>query len=213
MMLTAEQLQQAMRCPVQRALHWQPALNSAMRRFGISTPRRVGHFIAQLGHESLSLSLTEENLSYGTLARLLAVFGSRLPAAAAGQYLRQPEKLGNQVYAGRNGNGNVASGDGYRYRGRGPIQVTGRDNYRRVGQLIGHPLEDQPDLLLDPAVGALAAAAYWQDNGLNALADAGDVLAVSRKINLGSATSKRTPEGLQDRIDRTRRALAILGAG
>ncbi|MFK3649282.1 glycoside hydrolase family 19 protein [Lysobacter enzymogenes] len=210
-MITTEQLQQAMRCPPVRAQRWQPALAAAMRRFGIGTPRRVAHFVGQLGHESLSLSRTEENLSYSSQPRLLEVFGHRLPPGAAGQYLRQPEKLGNLVYAGRNGNGNVASGDGYRFRGRGPIQVTGRDNYRRAGQLIGQPLEEQPALLLDVDVGAMAAAAYWQDNGLNALADAGDILAVSRKINLGSATSKRTPEGLQDRIDRTRRALSILG--
>ena len=210
-MLTADQLQQAMRCPSVRAQRWHPALSAAMRKFGVSTPRRVAHFVAQLGHESLSLSRTEENLSYSSLPRLLEVFGHRLPPGTASQYLRQPEKLGNQVYAGRNGNGSVASGDGYRFRGRGPIQVTGRDNYRRAGILIGHPLEEQPALLIDVDVGAMAAAAYWQDNGLNALADVGDVLAVSRKINLGSAASKRTPEGLQDRIDRTRRALAILG--
>lgn len=211
-MITASQLAQAMQCPQARAQRWHPALVTAMQRFGINTPRRAAHFVAQLGHESLSLQRTEENLNYTTLAQLLKVFGHRLPAGGEAAFLRQPAKLGNQVYAGRNGNGNTASGDGYLYRGRGPIQVTGRDNYRRIGQLIGHTLEAQPDLLIDVEVGALAAGAYWQDNGLNALADTGEVLAVSRKINLGSAASKRTPEGLQDRIDRTRRALAILGA-
>ncbi|KRA15352.1 glycoside hydrolase family 19 protein [Lysobacter sp. Root604] len=210
-MLTDAQLQQAMRCPAARAARWNPALTTALNRFGITTPRRVAHFIAQVGHESLSLSRTEEGLSY-SLPRLLEVFGKRIPAASAQQYVRQPEKLANLVYASRNGNGNVASGDGYRYRGRGPMQTTGRGNYRRAGELIGLPLEEQPTLLLEVEVGALAAAAYWFDNGLNSLADTGDVLTVSRKINLGSATSKHTPEGLQDRIDRTHRALALLGA-
>ena len=105
----------------------------------------------------------------------------------------------------------VAYGLG-RDESQGPMQHTGRGNYRRVGELIGAPLEEQPTLLLEVEVGALAAAAYWHDNGLNSLADTGDVLTVSRKINLGSATSKHTPEGLQDRIDRTNRALALLGA-
>ena len=210
-MFTDGQLEQALRCPAARAARWNPALTAALRRFGITTPRRVAHFIAQVGHESLSLSRTEEGLSY-SLPRLLEVFGKRIPAGAAQQYVRQPEKLANLVYAGRNGNGNVASGDGYRYRGRGPMQHTGRGNYRRVGELIDAPLEEQPTLLLEVEVGALAAAAYWHDNGLNSLADTGDVLTVSRKINLGSATSKHTPEGLQDRIDRTNRALALLGA-
>lgn len=210
-MITDVQLAQAMRCPPARAKRWHPAIDAAMRRFGITTPRRVAHFIAQVGHESLSLARTEESLSY-SLPRLLEVFGKRIPANSASLFVCQPEKLGNYVYADRNGNGNVASGDGFRYRGRGPMQHTGRGNYRRVGELIGQPLEEQPALLLEIEVGAMAAAAYWHDNGLNGMADAGDVLMVSRKINLGSATSKRTPEGLQDRIDRTNRALAILGA-
>ncbi|RPE74621.1 glycoside hydrolase family 19 protein [Vulcaniibacterium tengchongense] len=211
-MVTDDQLAQIMRCPLVRAQRWRPALTAAMARFGITTARRAAHFLAQVGHESLSLSRTEEDLSY-SLPRLLEVFGHRIPAKSAGEFVRQPEKLGNYVYARRNGNGDIASGDGYRYRGRGPMMHTGRGNYRRVGQLIGAPLEQQPTLLLDVETGAQAAAAYWRDSGLNAMADAGDVLMVSRRINLGSATSKRTPEGLQDRIARTRRALAILGAG
>lgn len=210
-MLTSEQLTQIMRCPAARAEHWRPALVNAMQRFGITTPRRAAHFLAQLGHESLSLSRTEESLSY-SLPRLMEVFGHRIPTNCVSLFVRQPEKLGNYVYADRNGNGNVASGDGYRYRGRGPMQHTGRGNYRRVGELIGAPLEHQPTLLLDVEIGAMAAAAYWHDNRLSGLADTGDVLMVSRKINLGSATSKRMPVGLPDRVARTQRAVAVLGA-
>lgn len=211
MMITAEQLSQIMQCPLPRAQRWAPALNAGMARFGINSRRRAAHFLAQLGHESLSLSRVEEGMSYSRM-RLLEVFGKRLAPSEVGALVHQPVKLGNRVYANRNGNRNEASGDGYRYRGRGPIQVTGRGNYAKVGQLIGEPLEEQPQLLLDVDVGAAAAAAYWKDAGLNVLADGGDVLAVSRRINLGSANARATPEGMADRISRTNRALQVLGA-
>ncbi|MDG9770145.1 glycoside hydrolase family 19 protein, partial [Stenotrophomonas maltophilia] len=108
--------------------------------------------------------------------------------------------------------GNEASGDGYLFRGRGPMQHTGRGNYRSMGQLIGQPLEEQPGLLIEPEIGAMAAAAFWQVNGLNAYADQRDVLAVSRIINLGNARSRATPNGMADRTARTNRALAALAA-
>jgi len=211
MMVTAEQLSLIMQCPLPRAQRWAPALSAAMTRFGITTKRRAAHFLAQVGHESLSLSKQEENLSYSS-KRLLEVFGKRIAPSEVATFVHAPEKLGNRVYATRNGNGNEASGDGYRYRGRCPIQVTGRGNYAHLGQLIGEPLEQQPQLLLDVDIGAAAAAAYWKDAGLNVLADSGDVLAVSRRINLGSASSRATPEGMTDRINRTTRALRVLGA-
>jgi putative chitinase len=211
MMVTAEQLSLIMQCPLPRAQRWAPALSTAMVRFGITTKRRAAHFLAQVGHESLSLSKQEENLSYSS-KRLLEVFGKRIAPSEVAAFVHQPEKLGNRVYASRNGNGNEASGDGYRYRGRCPIQLTGRGNYAHLGQLIGEPLEQQPQLLLDVDIGAAAAAAYWKDAGLNVLADGGDVLAVSRRINLGSASSRATPEGMADRISRTNRALRVLGA-
>ncbi|MHC9012578.1 glycoside hydrolase family 19 protein [Stenotrophomonas rhizophila] len=210
-MITASQLAQAMQCPFTRAQRWADPLNAAMRRFGISTPLRAAHFLAQLGHESLSLARTEESLSYSR-DRLLEVFGKYVPLAEAASFVHQPAKLGNRVYAGRNGNGSEASGDGYLFRGRGPMQHTGRANYRRMGQLIGQPLEEQPTLLIEPEVGAMAAAAFWQDNRLNAYADQRDVLAVSRIINLGNARSRATPNGMADRTARTNRALAALGA-
>lgn len=209
-MLTAPLLAQIMQCPVARAQRWASPLNAAMKRFGINTPVRVAYFLAQLGHESLSLSRTEESLSYSR-DRLLEVFGRHVTHAEAASFVHQPAKLGNRVYAKRNGNGNEASGDGYLFRGRGPLQHTGRGNYRRMGQLLGQPLEEQPALLIEPEVGAMAAAAFWHDNGLNAYADRRDVLAVSRVINLGNARSRATPNGMADRITRTTRALAALG--
>lgn len=210
-MLTAALLAQIMQCPLPRAQRWAAPLNAAMKRFGINTPVRAAYFLAQLGHESLSLSRTEESLSYSR-ERLLEVFGKYVTPAEAAAFVRQPVKLGNHVYANRNGNGNEASGDGYLFRGRGPMQHTGRGNYRHIGGLIGQPLEEQPTLLIEPENGAMAAAAFWHDNRLNAYADQRDVLAVSRIINLGNVRSRATPNGMADRTARTNRALAALGA-
>lgn len=210
-MLTAALLAQIMQCPLPRAQRWAAPLNAAMKRFGINTPVRAAYFLAQLGHESLSLSRTEESLSYSR-DRLLEVFGKYVTPAEAASFVHQPAKLGNRVYARRNGNGSEASGDGYLFRGRGPMMHTGRGNYRSMGQLIGQLLEDQPSLLIEPEIGAMAAAAFWHVNGLNTYADQRDVLAVSRAINLGNARSRATPNGMADRTARTNRALAALGA-
>lgn len=209
-MITAAQLAQAMQCPLSRAQRWVEPLNAAMKRFGISTPLRAAHFLAQLGHESLSLSRVEESLSYSR-DRLLEVFGKYITPAEAAAFVHQPVKLGNRVYANRNGNRSESSGDGYRFRGRGPMMHTGAGNYRKIGQLIGQPLEEQPALLLEPEIGAMGAAAFWADNGLNAYADQRDVLAVSRVVNLGNARSRATPNGFADRTARLQRCMAALG--
>jgi putative chitinase len=221
-MVTAPLLAQIMQCPLVRAERWNPALTEAMREFGINSKRRAAHFYAQIGHESLSLSRVEEDLHYRTVDQVLKLFkkfdlnGNRKieaeERAFAMGYLRNPEKLANFVYAGRGGNGPVASGDGYLYRGRGPIQTSLKDNYAATGKTLGLPLVQKPDLLLDVVVGARAAAAYWRTNNLNALADDNNTLGLSKKLNLGSATSKATPAGLPDRIARTNRALSLLGA-
>ncbi len=200
-----------MQCSPQRAQRWHAPLLAAANRFGITTKRRAAHWLGQVGHESLSLSRMEEGLTYTTSARLLEVFGARITPAQAPKFLRNPIGLANFVYADRLGNGNEASGDGHLYRGRGPMQHTFRGNYRRIGVLIGLPVEEQPDLLLQIEPSAMGAAAYWHDNGLNVLADAGDVLGLGRKINLGNVRNKRLPEGHSDRVTRTQRALQILG--
>ncbi|QSQ38933.1 glycoside hydrolase family 19 protein [Xanthomonas translucens] len=210
-MFTAPQLATIMQCPIQRAERWHAPLLAAANRFGITTRRRAAHFLAQVGHESLSLSRMEEGLTYTTASRLLEVFGERITPAQAPQFLRNPAGLANYMYANRLGNGDVSSGDGYRYRGRGPMQHTFLGNYRRIGAVIGLPLKDEPDRLLEVEAGALSAAAFWHDNGLSVLADANDVLGVGRKINLGNTKTKRLPEGNADRVTRTNRALQTLG--
>ena len=181
-----------------------------MTRCGITTRRRAVHFLAQIGHESAGLSRTEENLNYSA-QRLREIWPSRFTAEQAASYARQPERIANRVYAKRMGNGQESSGDGWRYRGRSPIQLTGKDNYARMAELTGLPLVDMPALAIEVEEGALVAAAWWQANGLNVLADSGDILAVSRRVNLGTTKTNAKPHGLQDRIDRTRRAAAALG--
>lgn len=209
--LDADLLVAAMGCTPAIAAAWAHPLSMAMQRYGITTRRRAAHFLAQIGHESAGLTRIEERLDYSA-ARLLEVWPSRFDAASARAYARQPERIANRVYALRMGNGDEASGDGWRYRGRSPIQLTGRGNYRQIGEQTGLPLLEHPDLALQVEPGAVISAAWWRANGLNALADTGDVLSVSRRINLGTANTSRIPAGLQDRIARTRRAAAALEA-
>ncbi|WP_447936953.1 glycoside hydrolase family 19 protein [Thermomonas fusca] len=209
-MFSAEQLAAAVGCPLQVAARWAAPLQRAMTRCGITTRRRAAHFLAQIGHESAGLTRTEENLNYNA-RRLREVWPSRFSADAAADYARHPERIANRVYANRMGNGSEASGDGWRFRGRSPIQLTGRDNYRHLAQLTGLPLVAMPSLAAEVDEGALIAATWWQANGLNTLADSGDILAVSRRVNLGTINTTRTPNGLQDRIARTRRAADVLG--
>lgn len=208
--LTDAQLAAAVQCPIARASRWRPHLQRSMTRFGIVTKLRAACFLGQLGHESIGLARIEENLNYSA-ARLLEVFDTYFTRESAQAYARQPERIANHVYAERMGNGDEASGDGWRYRGRSPIHLTGRKNYAWIGELISLPLLEQPSLALELSVSADIAAAYWRGSGLNTLADDNDILGLSRKVNLGTVNTTRTPNGLADRIERTKRAKAALG--
>lgn len=151
---------------------WAETLNQVMPQFDITTPSRVAAFIAQTAIESAGFSVLEENLFYTSAQRLGKVWPSRFPGGAnAAAYLRNPEALGNFVYANRMGNGDVASGDGFRFRGRGLLQITGRTNYGQVAKQINLPLLDQPEKLEEPGNAARSAAYFWQAHHLNALAD------------------------------------------
>lgn len=192
-------------CTLMTAETWHQPFEAAMAERDITTPPRIACFLAQVGHESGNLSHVEENLNYGA-QRLMAVWPKRFPTfEAAHYYEHSPERLGNLVYAGRMGNGPFESGDGFRYRGRGPVQLTGRENYERAGIALNLPLVEQPDLLLQPVNGARAAAWFWEDRGLNVLADALDVEGITRHINGGTL-------GLAERQERTGRALRLLEA-
>ena len=207
--LTVQQLAAATGCTASGAAVWLPYMLASMARHGIVTPRRAAHFLAQIGHESGGLARVVENLNY-TATRLLQVFPRYFSADTAKHYAGMPQRIGNRVYANRMGNGPESSGDGYRYRGRSPIQLTGRNNYASMQALLRLPLLDDPDLAARLDYGSEIACAWWDSNGLNTLADSGDVLAVSRRVNLGTTRTSRTPNGYSDRVARTRRALAAL---
>ena len=153
---------------------------------------RLQYFLAQLAHESAGLTHREENLNYSA-ARLMEIWPSRFPTLdVAKEYERDPEKLANFVYGGRMGN--VNTGDGYRYRGRGYIQLTGRDAYREVGRIAGPDLENNPELAAKPEHAIKIACAFWTWKKINPACDASDFEAVTRKINGGL-------NGFDDRVE------------
>lgn len=159
-------------------------LNEAMGRHGIDTPLRIAHFLAQVLHESAHLKAVSENLNYSADG-LLKVFRKYFKTRAhAERYARQPEKIANRVYAGRMGNGDEASGDGYRYRGRGLIQLTGKSNYRAFSKWVGYDCLADPDRVAG-SYAALSGVFYWDANGLNSLADTDDLVAMTKRINGG----------------------------
>jgi putative chitinase len=180
---------------------WTAALNAALDRFEINTPARIAAFLAQTAHESGEFRRLVENLNYSA-AGLCKTWPNRFANLdAAKPYDRNPELIANYVYAKRLGNGDTASGDGWRFRGRGLIQLTGRGNYRSCGLAVTLPLETEPQRLETPEAAALAAAQFWQSRGLNHLADDQsddnddeDFVAITKIINGGTAglSSRRT---------------------
>ena len=177
-----------------------------LARFGLAkSDNRLHFFLAQIGHESGGLTIVEENMSYRA-ERIAEVWPKRFASAAdAKPFERNPEKLANNVYANRMGNGPPESGDGFRFRGRGYIQVTGRDGYRNVGGIAKLPLEVNPEMAAAPEHALLVACAFWQWKDLNPHCDAADFEKVTRLINGGLV-------GLADRrawLDKVRRSYAV----
>jgi predicted chitinase len=154
-----------------------------MPQHGIDTPNRVHHFLAQIFHESGNLRNTRENMNYSA-ARLLQIFPRHFTQAQAREYQGDPERIANRAYAGRNGNGPETSGDGWRYRGRGLIQLTGRRNYYHFAQWVQEDVIAHPERVAGP-LAVDAAVWYWVANGLNELADQDDIRIVTRVINGG----------------------------
>lgn len=153
---------------------------------GIDTPLKIAHFLSQTAHESGGFRIMSEGLRYSTAARLVAVFPKYFPnEAAAAPYVNNPEGLANFVYAGRMGNGPVASGDGYRFHGRGLIQITGRNNYTGVGKVMAVDLPEQPELAEAPGDCLAVAAATWKFIGCAALPETATVEQYTRKVNGG----------------------------
>ena len=158
------------------------ALNLHLPKFGITTPKRIWAFLAQASHESAGFSRLTENLNYSAQG-LMATFPSRFDRSTANLYARQPERIANRAYGGKNGNGPEATGDGWHYRGRGIFQLTGRANYREYGKAVGRDWETNPDEVAEPDGAVLSACAYWNANSLTGLADVGNFRELTRRIN------------------------------
>jgi putative chitinase len=163
---------------------WVTPLNAAMLEFGITTEQRIEMFLAQIMHESAGLSAMVENLNYKA-ETLLRVFSKYFDVATATQYARNPEAIANKVYANRLGNGNTASGEGWKYRGRGPIQLTGKANYLAAEKALGIGCVAYPDLLIQPVNAARSAAWFWKSHGINEVADKGNFNGTTKVINGG----------------------------
>lgn len=190
MLITVEQLLQVVPKARDMAATLVPELTISMPAYGIDSPPRIAAFIAQLSVESAQFTRLVENLNYSA-QRLAAVWPNRFsdgkgqPNALALQLGGNPEAIANSVYADRLGNGPTNSGDGWRYRGRGLLQVTGRDNYRKVGVALPLDLEATPEWLEQPRYACQSAACFWADHGLNDLADRGDFKTITLRINGG----------------------------
>lgn len=184
--------------------HYCPAINRCLHKYKINTPLRIAHFIAQIAHESGCLRYVSENLNYSKEA-LIQVFGKYFPNDnLASQYARNPEKIANRVYANRMSNGNEASGDGWRYRGRGFIQLTGKSNYHAYKKDSGVDVVSTPDeVAQNPTVVVDAAGWYWNKNNLNRYADQDDIRNITRRINGGM-------NGLDDRQQYLNQAKQVL---
>jgi putative chitinase len=198
MAVTAEQLAKLHIGP-----QWVDALNETFNRFGINSKNQQAAFIGQCGHECGNFKVLEENLNYRA-ATLMKLWPKRFPTLeVANQYEKNPKKIANMVYSSRMGNRDESSGDGYRFRGRGCIQLTGHANYFHAGKALGYDFVMEPDLVATPKFAALTAGWFWETHGCNELADRGDWTALTKKINGGTI-------GLADRIKHTNLALQVL---
>jgi putative chitinase len=199
-MVTAEQL---------RRLHidpqWVDPLNATFARFEINDPARQAAFIGQCAHESGNFRLLQENLNYRA-ATLMKLWPKRFPTQEiANQYAGNPQKIANMVYANRMGNRDEASGDGFRFCGRGLLQTTGFANYHHASQALGVDFVMQPELVATPQYAAMTAGFFWATHKLNGMADTRNYTGMTRVINGGTI-------GLDDRVAHINTALNVLTA-
>lgn len=201
MQITALMLIGAGLNPTQAKIFAEP-FSRACARFEINTIGRCAAFFAQCAHESMGFTRLEEGMYYRDPHRLAEIFRTAFKnlASNAVPYTRNPQALANKVYGGILGNGDEASGDGWRYRGRGLIQVTFRHNYRKAAQLTGEPYEDVPEMLTQPLHACLSSAAWWFDNGCNLLADAGLIDQITAKVNKRSLGANERREHYREAL-------------
>ena len=206
MELTKEQLKQLL--PKNSYLdHWHECLTKLLPDYEINTSNRIAAFIAQCSHESGNFTALQENLNYSA-ATMRRIFPRYFPTDEMAQHYaslpNKQEAIANLVYANRMGNGTVESGDGYRFRGRGLIQLTGRDNYTFFAGSLGITVEEASEYLQTFEGAVQSACWFWETNNLNQWADAGDILTLTKRINGGTI-------GLEDRIKHYQHALSVLG--
>ena len=206
MVLTKEQLKQLL--PKNPYIdQWHNALSQLLPDYEINTPQRVAAFVAQCAHESGNFMFLKENLNYRA-PTLRKLFSKYFPTdELANEYANKPNKqefIANRIYANRMGNGDESSGDGFRYCGRGLIQLTGKENYSWFAASLGIPVEEASEYLQTFEGAAQSACWFWETNKLNNEADKGDIKVMTRKINGGFI-------GLDDRIKHYKHALHVLG--
>ena len=186
--------------------YWYNAICEILPEYEINTPHRVAAFIAQCAHESGGFKFLKENLNYKAPS-LRRVFAKYFPTDdLARAYEKRPEMIANRVYANRMGNGPEESGDGWKYCGRGLIQLTGKNNYTFFAGSLDMDVEDVPEYLETFEGAVQSACVFWEQNNLNQWADKGDILTLTKRINGGTI-------GLDDRIKHYNHALHVLGIG
>jgi putative chitinase len=206
--MTPELLSAATGVTSDTAKGWLAPLTAATDKYGISLPMRLAAFLSQVAFESGGFQHLSENLNYSA-ERLLQVFPTHFDAKLAAAYAFQPVKIASRVYANRQGNGDEASQDGWKYHGQGLIQLTFKGNYAAAAGPLGLPLVAQPGLLTEPGPAAMSAAWYWNKNSLNAAADKGQIIQISNVVNTGSPTKRAN--GLDGRVALYQKALAAFG--
>jgi putative chitinase len=184
--------------------HWYHALSEALPDYDINTPPRIAAFVAQCAHESGNFTAIKENLNYRA-ETLSKVWPRLFPADVAAQYAHNQEAIANRAYANRMGNGDESSGDGFRFCGRGLIQLTGKSNYQAFADSVQMDINDVPEYLATFEGAVQSACWFWENNNLNQWADQGDIVKITKIINGGTL-------GIEDRTARYQHALRILGA-
>ena len=200
--MEAQQLADAAKIDIGHAEALLPGLEAAIKTADLDTPARLSAFLAQTGHESGGFKFLEENLNYKpeTLCR---VWPSHFNEENCHEFSGNPEAIANTAYAGRMGNGDAETGDGWRYRGRGFLQLTGKENYEHASSDLGFDFVSEPDAVATPEGAALTAAWFWKKHNLNHYVDNNDFTQMTKIINGGTI-------GLEDRVARFNHAMSVL---